>query len=154
VAGSSVLELCRSTMFIIYLPTAEFEGFVSVNGADNIGLAGKALCGTSFLNGKHCMTGSVECRGFCVGGKGNCGPSLAFPELAVSLTFVGAVVNDFLCQFLKLKTRFVFVVSFKFRTTVQINRICSQRTFSSSVLKSSLVRFFTSKRGNWKPQPV
>jgi hypothetical protein len=24
----------------------------------------------------------------------------------------------------------------------------------SSVLKSSLVRFFTSKRGNWKPQPV
>jgi hypothetical protein len=24
----------------------------------------------------------------------------------------------------------------------------------SSVLKSSLVRFFTSKRGNWQPQPV
>jgi hypothetical protein len=23
-----------------------------------------------------------------------------------------------------------------------------------SVLKSSLVRFFTSKRGNWQPQPV
>jgi hypothetical protein len=67
------------------------------------------------------MTGSVECRGFRVGGKGNCGPSLAFLELAVSLTFVGAIVKDFLCSFLKLKTRLLFVVSVKIQTTIQIN---------------------------------
>jgi hypothetical protein len=94
-----VLELCGSTMFIIILPTAEFEGFVSVNRADNVGLAGKGLGGTSFLNGKRCVTGSVECRGFRVGGKGNCGPSLAFLELAVSLTFVGAVVTTCCASF-------------------------------------------------------
>jgi hypothetical protein len=30
----------------------------------------------------------------------------------------------------------------------------AQAETTASVLKSSLVRFFTSKRGNWQPQPV
>jgi hypothetical protein len=89
-AGSSALELCGSTMFIKFLLTAEFEVLVSVTRADNVGLAGKGLGGASFLNGYLCVIGSAEFRGLRVGGKGNCGPSLAFLELAVSLT-LGAV---------------------------------------------------------------
>jgi len=96
-AGSSVLEPRGSTIFIKFLPTAEFEGLVSVTRADNVGLTGKGLGGTSFLNGYLCVTGSAESLGLRVGGKGNCGPSLAFLELAVSLTFVGAVVKRRLC---------------------------------------------------------
>ena len=39
-----------------------------------------------------CVIGSAEFRGLRVGDKGNCGPSLAFLELAVSLT-LGAIVK-------------------------------------------------------------
>jgi len=92
-ASSSALELCGSTMFIKFLLTAEFEGLVSVTHADNVGLAGKGLGSTSFLNGYLCIIGSAEFRSLHVGSKGNCGPSLAFLELAVSLTFL----NDLLC---------------------------------------------------------
>ena len=70
---------------------------VSVTRADKVGLAGKDLGGTSFLNGYLCVIGSAESLGLRVGGKGNCGPSLAFLELAVSLTFIGAVVRRLLC---------------------------------------------------------
>jgi len=90
VLGSSALQLCGSTMFIKFLLTAEFEVLVSVTQADNVGLAGKGLGSTSFLNGYLCIIGSAEFHGLHVGGKGNCGPSLAFLELAVSLT-LGAV---------------------------------------------------------------
>jgi hypothetical protein len=35
-----------------------------------------------------------------------------------------------------------------------VSRSLTIYTLPASVLKSSLVRFFTSKRGNWQPQPV
>lgn len=98
-AGSSAFELCGSTMFIKFLLAVEFEGFVSVTRADAVGLAGKGFGGTSLLNGYRCVIGSADCLGLRVGGKGNCGPSLAFLEVAVSLTFIGAVVNDVCASF-------------------------------------------------------
>lgn len=100
--GSSAFEPCGSTMLLILL-TAEFEGFVSARRADKVDLTGIGLNGTSVLNGNLCVIGSADCLGLRVGGNGTCGPSLAFLELAVSLTFDGAVVKRLFMLVLDIK---------------------------------------------------
>ena len=129
-AGSSVFELCGSTMFIKFLLAVEFEGFVSVTQADAVSLAGKGFGGTSLLHGYCCITGCANCLGLCVGGKGNCGPSLALLEVAVSLTFIGAMVNDVCVSFCGVQKLDLIGLYFNNSNRSPSNQnFCSQNNF-------------------------
>ena len=95
VTGVSWFELSGpSDIFVFILVTAEFEFILSVARADNLGCAGIGGGNASFLNEYLCVTAFNGCRTFRLGGVGK--PELfpAFRELAVSLTFAGAVLND------------------------------------------------------------
>jgi hypothetical protein len=95
-AEGSPVELSGSpTIFIIFLWATEFGFILSGTLTDVLGGVRRGGGNVSVLNENLCATALTGGLGFRLVGGGNPEDSPAFLEVAVSLTFAGAVVNGY-----------------------------------------------------------